>query len=97
MLHGASRPGIRSRGMSNAIQRPRLILRPRLVPPRSLSAGNHPCVENAMFITFSDLAGLSFFGIIVTGLAVVVGIETGLLPLALLVLWVTSAACGRIQ
>ena len=50
-----------------------------------------------MFITFSDLAGLSFFGIIVTGLAVVCGIESGVLPLALLVLWVTSAACGRIR
>ena len=50
-----------------------------------------------MFITFSDLAGLSFFGIIVTGLAVAGGIETGVLPLVLLILWVTSAACGRIR
>lgn len=50
-----------------------------------------------MFITFSDLAGFSFVGIIVTGLAVVVGIETGLLPAALLILFVTSALCGRIR
>jgi hypothetical protein len=50
-----------------------------------------------MFINFSDLTGFSFFGILVTGLAFAVGIETGLLPLALLVLLFASASCGRIR
>lgn len=53
--------------------------------------------EKSMFITFPDLAGFSFCGIIITGLAVIVGIETGLLPAALLILFITSVICGRSQ
>lgn len=68
--------------------------RPPQLTPRSLLWS--PDANGEMiFISFSDLAGASFCGIIVTGFAVIVGIETGLLTAALLILFVTSVRRRR--